>query len=63
MKNLLTFTLGYSVYLIYILQKNSSVEVKETDKMNINEVEKLTGLTAKSIRLYEEVGLINVAGG
>lgn len=30
--------------------------------MNINEVEKLTGLTAKSIRLYEEVGLINVAG-
>lgn len=30
--------------------------------MNINEVENLTGLTAKSIRLYEEVGLINVAG-
>ena len=30
--------------------------------MNINEVENLTGLTAKSIRLYEEIGLINVAG-
>ena len=36
--------------------------MKGTDKMNINEVENLTGLTAKSIRLYEEIGLINVAG-
>jgi MerR family transcriptional regulator, copper efflux regulator len=29
--------------------------------MNISEVAKLTGLTAKSIRLYEEKGLIQIS--
>ena len=34
---------------------------KGTDKMKIKEVENLTGLTAKSIRLYETKGLLDVA--